>query len=83
MQFQADILGVPVVRPKMPESTAQGAAFLAGLGVGFWRDAAEIDRHWTAQRSVRAGAWMRRSAPSCSPAGSGRWSALKPGSRRP
>ena len=43
MQFQADILGVPVVRPKMLESTAQGAAFLAGLAVGFWRDAAEID----------------------------------------
>jgi glycerol kinase len=51
MQFQADILGVPVVRPKMLESTAQGAAFLAGLGVGFWRDAAEIDRHWSAQRT--------------------------------
>jgi glycerol kinase len=50
MQFQADILGVPVVRPKMLESTAQGAAFLAGLGVGFWQDAAEIDRHWSAER---------------------------------
>jgi glycerol kinase len=50
MQFQADILGVPVVRPKMLESTAQGAAFLAGLGVGFWQDAAEIDRHWHAER---------------------------------
>ena len=50
MQFQADILGVPVVRPKMPESTAQGAAFLAGLAVGFWRDAAEIDHHWSAER---------------------------------
>jgi glycerol kinase len=50
MQFQADILGVPVVRPKMLESTAQGAAFLAGLAVGFWRDAAEIDQHWSAQR---------------------------------
>jgi glycerol kinase len=51
MQFEADILGVPVVRPKMLESTAQGAAFLAGLGVGFWQDAAEIDRHWSAQRT--------------------------------
>jgi len=50
MQFQADILGVPVVRPKMLESTAQGAAFLAGLAVGFWRDAAEIDQHWSAER---------------------------------
>jgi glycerol kinase len=38
MQFQADILGVPVVRPSMTESTALGAAFLAGLGTGFWKD---------------------------------------------
>ncbi len=38
MQFQADILGVPVVRPDMTETTALGAAFLAGLGVGFWKD---------------------------------------------
>jgi len=38
MQFQADILGVPVVRPAMTETTALGAAFLAGLGVGFWKD---------------------------------------------
>ena len=36
MQFQADILQVPVDRPAEPESTARGAAFLAGLGVGFW-----------------------------------------------
>jgi glycerol kinase len=36
MQFQADILGVPVVRPATPEITARGAAFLAGLGSGFW-----------------------------------------------
>ncbi len=51
MQFQADILGVPVVRPRMLESTAQGAAFLAGLGVGLWQDAAEIDRYWSAERT--------------------------------
>jgi glycerol kinase len=38
MQFQADTLGVPVVRPAMTETTALGAAFLAGLGVGFWKD---------------------------------------------
>jgi glycerol kinase len=38
MQFQADILGVPVVRPAMTETTALGAAFLAGLSVGFWKD---------------------------------------------
>lgn len=42
MQFQADILGVPVARPKMLETTALGAAFMAGLAVGFWKDKAEI-----------------------------------------
>jgi glycerol kinase len=38
MQFQADILGVPVVRPAVTETTALGAALLAGRAVGFWRD---------------------------------------------
>lgn len=42
MQFQSDILGVPVERPLITESTAMGAAFLAGLAVGFWKDKAEI-----------------------------------------
>ncbi len=42
MQFQSDILGVPVVRPAMTETTALGAAFLAGLGAGFWKDAQAI-----------------------------------------
>ena len=42
MQFQADILGVPVVRPLITESTALGAAFLAGLGTGFWKDVPAI-----------------------------------------
>lgn len=41
MQFQSDILGIPVVRPAMTETTALGAACLAGLGVGFWKSAAE------------------------------------------
>ena len=45
MQFQADILGVPVVRPKVLETTALGAAYLAGLAVGYWRDAGEIERN--------------------------------------
>jgi len=44
MQFQADLLGVPVERPRMIETTALGAAFLAGLAVGFWRDREEIRR---------------------------------------
>jgi glycerol kinase len=50
MQFQSDILGVRVVRPRQSESTALGAAFLAGLGVGFWQTEAEIDAQWDAQR---------------------------------
>jgi glycerol kinase len=42
MQFQADTLGVPVVRPAMTETTALGAAFLAGLATGFWKEAQAI-----------------------------------------
>ena len=42
MQFQADILGVPVVRPKVLETTALGAGYLAGLAVGYWNDAADV-----------------------------------------
>jgi glycerol kinase len=50
MQFQADILGVRVIRPRQSESTALGAAFLAGLGAGVWRTEAEIDAQWSAER---------------------------------
>ncbi len=46
MQFQSDILGVKLVRPKMIETTALGAAFLAGLAVGLWKDQKEIAAHW-------------------------------------
>tara|TARA_R110002049_G_scaffold182485_2_gene350320 strand:- start:51679 stop:53172 length:1494 start_codon:yes stop_codon:yes gene_type:complete len=46
MQFQADIMQVPVVRPKVIETTALGAAYLAGLAVGFWNDASEIAEVW-------------------------------------
>jgi glycerol kinase len=48
MQFQADVLGVRVVRPRIVETTALGAAYLAGLGVGLWRDETEIDAQWRA-----------------------------------
>ncbi len=48
MQFQADISGVPVVRPRVAESTALGAAYLAGLSVGMWKSRAEIARQWRA-----------------------------------
>ena len=45
-QFQADILGVPVQRPQQLETTALGAAYLAGLAVGFWQSREEIAKHW-------------------------------------
>ena len=47
MQFQSDLLGVPVVRPEITETTALGAAYLAGLAVGFWNDRAELTAQWT------------------------------------
>jgi glycerol kinase len=46
MQFQADVLGVPVTRSKIRETTALGAAYAAGLAVGYWRDFAELRAHW-------------------------------------
>jgi glycerol kinase len=53
MQFQSDILHVPLLRPKIVETTAQGAAFLAGLGVGVWSDVDEIRSHWEMDREFR------------------------------
>jgi glycerol kinase len=50
MQFQADILRVPIVRPKIVETTALGAAYLAGLAVVFWKDRTEVQRGWEADR---------------------------------
>jgi glycerol kinase len=50
MQFQADILGVPVVRPQVAETTALGAAYLAGLAVGYWRDARDLTANWRVDR---------------------------------
>jgi glycerol kinase len=51
MQFQADILQVPVVRPKVIETTALGAAYLAGLAVEFWHDRAEVAKSWRVDRT--------------------------------
>jgi glycerol kinase len=70
MQFQADILGVSVVRPKVAETTALGAAYAAGLAVGFWnspddlRHNWQVDRTWQPdmseeQRSRLYGGWLR------------------------
>ncbi|MBI5769461.1 MAG: glycerol kinase GlpK [Verrucomicrobia bacterium] len=50
MQFQADVLGVPAVRPRVAETTALGAAYLAGLAVGYWKDTKEIAAQWQADR---------------------------------
>jgi glycerol kinase len=50
MQFQADILGVPVVRPQVLETTALGAAYLAGLAVGYWKSTDDIGANWRVDR---------------------------------
>jgi glycerol kinase len=50
MQFQADLLGVPVLRPRVTETTALGAAYLAGLAVGFWASREEIAAQWQCER---------------------------------
>lgn len=50
MQFQSDILGTPVVRPDVTETTALGAAYLAGLAVGFWKDIEEVKKQWKAEK---------------------------------
>jgi glycerol kinase len=50
MQFQADLLGVPVLRPETLETTALGAAYLAGLTVGLWKSREEIASHWKLER---------------------------------
>ena len=65
MQFQADLLGVPVVRPAVTETTALGAAYLAGLAASYWRNAQEISAQWRAERRfepqmTRAGAGALR-----------------------
>ena len=51
MQFQSNILGIPVVRPKITETTALGAAYLAGLAVGFWKNIDEIKSQWQVERT--------------------------------
>lgn len=51
MQFQSDILGTQVIRPEVTETTALGAAYLAGLAVGFWRDVDDVKHQWKAERN--------------------------------
>jgi glycerol kinase len=54
MQFQADLLRVGVVRPRTTETTALGAAYLAGLATGYWKNRAEIAQLWQSDRTFRA-----------------------------
>jgi glycerol kinase len=50
LQFQADLLGVPVRRPQVAETTALGAAYLAGLAVGYWAGPEDVTRNWALDR---------------------------------
>ena len=50
MQMQADFLGIPVVRPRVTETTALGAAYLAGLATGLWQDLDSIATQWSEER---------------------------------
>jgi glycerol kinase len=70
MQFQADLLGVPVLRPQVTQTTAAGAAYLAGLAVGFWDSPEETAAQWRCerrfepamsadQREARMAQWVR------------------------
>ena len=68
-QFQADVLGVPVRRAAVQETTALGAAFLAGLAEGVWDSPADRERDVAGRRVVRARRWTRPNAPAASPTG--------------
>ncbi len=70
MQLQADVLGAPVTRPRVTETTALGAAFAAGLGVGFWAGTDEISALWSEDRT-----WQPRSTPDEREQGYRRWNA--------
>ena len=54
MQFQADLLQTKVVRPKITETTALGAAYLAGLAAGFWKNTTELEKQWKIERTFSA-----------------------------
>lgn len=55
MQFQADILNTAVIRPQITETTALGAAYLAGLAIGFWDNIGEVEAYWQKERGFNAG----------------------------
>jgi glycerol kinase len=62
MQFQADVLQTKVIRPTITETTALGAAYLAGLAVGYWKDTAEIEAFWKAEHVFSPGLASERVA---------------------
>ncbi len=68
MQFQADVLGVPVVRPQVPETTCLGAAYAAGLAVGFWPDLPALRAHWK-----KGAEWTPKMSVADRDQGYGRW----------
>jgi glycerol kinase len=68
MQFQADILDVPVIRPAVTETTALGAAYAAGLAVGYWSDAAELRSNWAVDKT-----WKPHMDPAERQKGIGHW----------
>jgi glycerol kinase len=68
MQFQADVLDVPVVRPKVAETTCLGAAYAAGLAVGYWKDTDALKTNWQADRQ-----WTPNMAPETRDEGYRRW----------
>ena len=69
-QLQADQLGVPVERPRIVETTALGAAFLAGLGTGVWASTDDLRETWQLDRALRAGRRPRPAPTRRTPAGS-------------
>jgi glycerol kinase len=80
LQFQADLLGVPVVRPVVTETTALGAAYLAGLGAGYWASEADVVDNWRVDRRfepARGRDWAQQQMADWSQAvrrvGSGAW----------
>ena len=69
MQFQADVLGVPVIRPAVAETTALGAAYAAGLAVGFWGEVDDLRENWVQGQGVEAADGRRRAARPSTPSG--------------
>ena len=51
MQYQSDMMNCKVIRPQITETTALGAAYLAGLAIGFWKDTGEIENYWKAEKN--------------------------------